>query len=289
MALKRGDNGPEVKRLQTALLELGYDLPRWGADGDLGAETVEAFSRFLAAHSAGGDEDANTISDPELALVYSVLANVQSAPLGPKLPSGRFHDLRASAAQTTVGGKRSWKQITGIVLHQTAAVMGEKPARYNTLGAHLGATRAGQVVWVHDFDKVIWHANGFNGFTVGLECDGTYEGVEGDSRTFWRPKEEPNRQPQSPTPELVEAAKATIRWVCQEVARHGGKISLLVAHRQSSGDRESDPGSALWQKVAMPLHKELGLTDGGPSYKTGTGLLIPERWDSSRVGIKYQP
>lgn len=287
MSLKRGDHGSEVKRLQLALIELGYDLPRWGADSDLGSETVEAFSHFLAAHGSGGDEDANVLTDPELTLLYSVLTATAGAPLGPQLPSGRFHDLRATAAQTTVGGRRPWKQITAIVLHQTASYMGEKPARYNTLGAHLGVTRAGQVVWPHDFEKIIWHANGFNNFSVGLECDGEYEGVEGDIKTFWRPKEEPNRQPQSPTADQIEAVKATVRWVCQEVGRHGGHVTRLLAHRQASVDRQSDPGSALWQRVAMPLHKELGLTDGGPGYKNGTGLLIPERWDSSRTGVKY--
>ena len=39
--------------------------------------------------------------------------------------------------------------------------------------------------------------------------------------------------------------------------------------------------------VAMPLHKELGLDDGGPTYKVGTGSPIPEKWDPSRVGVKY--
>jgi hypothetical protein len=117
--------------------------------------------------------------------------------------------------------------------------------------------------------------------------DGTYAGVEGDDRTFWRPAAERSRQPQSPTPELVEAAKAAVRWIRDEVARHGGRLELLVAHRQSSQNRQSDPGSALWQQVAMPLHAELGLSDGGPGFRVGTGYPIPERWDPSRTGIKY--
>lgn len=72
--LKRGDQGAEVRQLQQALMELGYDLPRWGADGDLGSETLDALARFLRDHGTEVDEDAETVSDAELALVQKVLA-----------------------------------------------------------------------------------------------------------------------------------------------------------------------------------------------------------------------
>ena len=287
IVMKRGDQGVDVREVQQALMELGYDLPRWGADGDLGSETLGAIAHFLRDHGAEADEDADVVSDVALALVQNVLAATKAAPLGPKLESGRFHDLRSMASQKNVGGRRAWKQITGVTLHQTACVLGERPQRWATVGAHLGVTRAGQVIWMHDFEKIVWHGNGFNGHTIGIEMEGTYAGVEGDDRTFWRPKDEPNRKPQTPTIELVEAARATVRWVCQEVARHGGRIKQLVAHRQASNQRDSDPGSALWQQVAMPLHKELSLSDGGPGYTVGNGYPIPEKWDPSRAGVKY--
>lgn len=285
--LKRGDQGAEVRQLQQALTELGYNLPRWGADGDLGSETLDALARFLRDHGTEVDEDAETASDAELALVQKVLAATKDAPLGPKLAGGRFHDLRSIAVQNQIGGRRPWTQITGVTLHQTACVLGEKPQRWATVVAHLGVTRAGQVIWMHDFEKIVWHGNGFNGHTIGIEMDGTYAGVEGDARTFWRPADEPDRQAQTPTVELVEAAKATVRWIHEEVARHGGRIQQLVAHRQSSSQRQSDPGSALWQQVAMKLHAELGLNDGGPGNTVGDGLPIPEKWDPARVGVKY--
>ena len=40
--LKKGSKGTDVKALQEFLLQLGYSLPRYGADGDLGAETETA-------------------------------------------------------------------------------------------------------------------------------------------------------------------------------------------------------------------------------------------------------
>lgn len=285
--LKRGDRGDEVRKLQEMLLGLGYELARWGADGQLGNETIDAFARFLRDHSTEVDDDADVVSDAELALVQKVSAATRDAPLGPKLASGRFHDLRTIASQDKIGGRRPWKQITGITLHQTACVLGEKPRRWATVGAHLGVTRAGQGIWMHDFEQIVWHANGFNARTVGIEMDGTYAGIEGDIRTWWKDPDAPDSRPQTPTIELIEAAKATVRWICDEVARHGGRVEQLLAHRQASCQRQDDPGSALWQQVAMPLHAELGLNDGGPGYTMGSGLPIPERWDPKRVGVKY--
>lgn len=86
---------------------------------------------------------------------------------------------------------------------------------------------------------------------------------------------------------MIEAAKATIRWAHADVARHGGKITHLFAHRQSSGTRQSDPGSALWQAIALPLLRELRLSDGGHGYRVGSGRPIPEAWDARYVGVRY--
>jgi len=44
--LKRGDKGKEVRDLQEKLLQLGYELPKFGADGDYGNETESAISEF---------------------------------------------------------------------------------------------------------------------------------------------------------------------------------------------------------------------------------------------------
>lgn len=198
-------------------------------------------------------------------------------------------DLRAEAADSDRGyDRRRWSKVTGICLHQTACVLGERALRWQNVGAHIGVTRGGKVIWLHDFTKLVIHGHGWNAQTVGIEMDGTYAGVEGDLRTFWRPKDDPDRKPQSPTPELLESTRATIRWIVDTVAANGGRVKVLVAHRQSSNQRDSDPGSAIWQAVALPLHKELGLTDGGPGFKIGTGSPIPVEWDPSRTKWRYR-
>lgn len=42
MTLSKGSKGDAVKRLQNALIKEGYDLGKWGADGDFGAATQNA-------------------------------------------------------------------------------------------------------------------------------------------------------------------------------------------------------------------------------------------------------
>ena len=44
--IKMGAKGDAVKRLQEQLLALGYQLPKWGADGDFGEETLAAVKAF---------------------------------------------------------------------------------------------------------------------------------------------------------------------------------------------------------------------------------------------------
>lgn len=284
MPLAIGATGAVVRALQIKLLALGYPLPRWGADGALGGETMQALALFLADHGHPLAELPGEVTDSDLELVSRIASQTAGAP---DVPTGRFFDRRPTASRTFVRGVRSWRAITGITLHQTACVLGEDPERWETIGAHVGVTRGGRAMWLHDFTDVVIHGNGFNGSTVGIECDGMYAGIEGEWRTFWRPASEPGRQPQTPTPELELAARAVIRWVVAEVARHGGRVKHLFAHRQASADRPSDPGSALWQRVAMPAHEELGLDAGPPGYRIGTGLPLPEAWDASRVGTRY--
>lgn len=44
--LKKGCKGDDVRQMQKDLISLGYALPKWGADGSFGAETLAAVKRF---------------------------------------------------------------------------------------------------------------------------------------------------------------------------------------------------------------------------------------------------
>ena len=46
--LRKGDKGDAVKAMQEQLIALGYELPKFGADGDFGGETLTALKAFQA-------------------------------------------------------------------------------------------------------------------------------------------------------------------------------------------------------------------------------------------------
>lgn len=207
-----------------------------------------------------------------------------SAPL--VAPPPCIIDIRSTSNHAERRGRREWPHVTGVCLHQTACVLGEAPHRYETLVAHIGITHGGKAVWVHDLDQVVWHGNGWNARTIGIEFDGEFAGVAGDPRTLWQPRGG-HRTEMTPSAEQIEAGKEVIRWLAAEVAAHGGHVNALVAHRQASAVRRSDPGSAIWQGVALPLNAELGFTDGGRGFRLDDGYPIPAAWDPARDGIDY--
>lgn len=213
-------------------------------------------------------------------------------------------DRRVHATPSAKTWQRLWSKVTGICLHQTACEMGERLERYNRINVHFVVTRAGKVLWMHDLTTGLVAANGWNNQTVSIECDGLYAGLEDDPatvqvneamRTTWDDPSTPFReQPQKLTEEAAESARQLIRWIVEEVRRSGGACTKLVAHRQASGSRRNDPGQAIWQQVALPLHAELGMDDGGVGFKLpnpaqhgGDGVAIPEAWDPRCKGVRY--
>jgi hypothetical protein len=222
-------------------------------------------------------------------LVARTIEKLRTGPLQPlDLPGTAFHDRRKTASQSHHGYKtraRPISKVTAIVLHQTGCVMGERPERYDGGGAHVFVTRRGAVIWLHDWDRRVVAANGFNDFTVSVEFDGLLYGVEGDPKTVWDNPATPAKEQGMPlTGEQVEAGLDVIRWIVADVARRGGRIEALRAHREASASRRSDPGEAAWTHVALRASRELGLLAGGTPI--GDGLHIPREWDPTS-GHRY--
>lgn len=183
--------------------------------------------------------------------------------------------------------------ITGICLHQTACHMGERPARYLSTGAHMVVTREGQRFRLHDWTDRIVSANGFNARCISIEIDGLYAGDDSNDRralasTWNDPSTKEREQPMKLTPAAIAAAREACRVAIREVPT----IKLLLAHRQSSGTRQSDPGAAPWREIALPIIAEFGLNQPTPSYdprtfKVDDGRPIPECWDPRCKGNAY--
>ena len=75
--LRKGDKGEAVKELQNKLLAKGYKLPRYGADGDFGNETLEAVKQFqrdhgLAVDGIAGEKTLSALDGAEKVVLYTV-------------------------------------------------------------------------------------------------------------------------------------------------------------------------------------------------------------------------
>ena len=191
--------------------------------------------------------------------------------------------------------KRRPSDVTGITVHQTAARFGVSDAAIRAAGGdrtlalarrskgvacHVMAFADGFVAWPNPLDWYVWHGNGFNSDTLGIEIDGDFAGLESDKSTAFRKKTNPDKL----TPELLNASKRAIKLLVEEGRKQGMPIKYIYAHRQSSTTRRSDPGEEIWKKVVLDYAvKELGLITR-PDHIELKGYSIPKEWDPNASG-----
>jgi hypothetical protein len=189
---------------------------------------------------------------------------------------------------------RDISDITGICLHQTACVMGENPPRYRRLSIHYVVTLDGVPIQTCPIESRLFGGDRWNNGTIQIEVDGAYPGLlddpttldkREDAETFWA--KGPVKTPMRTTAVAMRTLRNLQRYLIELVRRKGGAIRVIVAHRQASGTRQSDPGAEIWQQGALPILEEHGLSDGGVGFKLGDGRPIPEGWDPRCKGIPY--
>jgi hypothetical protein len=164
--------------------------------------------------------------------------------------------------------------ITHIVLHQTAYVFGDDPTNYKNVNCHVAVTPNGDIIYVNDFKYPVLPDSGFAPHSIDIKIDGEFMGVEGDMSTAYRGGPPPMELglPQ------VQGAREAILWAVGELVVRGANPAYLVAHRQGSGARMADPGSAIWGEVACWCLDNLDLKCR--FWETvGNGLPIPRQWD----------
>jgi hypothetical protein len=284
--------GAAVRRWQELLVALGYNVGSWGIDGIFGVSVDVATKKFQA--DAGLDVDGVVGPDTLAAADTTFRAGTSSRPtvdaVRPTLVDGvEVWDYRDVAKPPKNYSRlRAWSEISGVMLHRTACVIGETPTRYLPVNAHAHITMGGRLVLAHAWDKMIWHGHGPSPWTIGVEIDGNPEGKPG---YWWKP----GGGPQDVTDAQVQAAGVLFKLFQEAFEKNGQKILYLVAHRQSSSDRECDPGWATWQKIAVPWMNQLGAIPGpreghppteglalpvGYAGDTwGSGLQVPREWD----------
>lgn len=296
--------------MQLALEDQGYQLPKYGADGDFGNETKAALEKFakdeglstgnpvpsstldalLAGRGAGWDLPEDD-QDGEFPSIDSDLLDKVTVI---DLRHEPFSERIARKYKTRRGRPvvRDVSQVTGITIHQTAvkyavrdyqihAASGDRQMalarRALKVACHVMAFHDGFVVWTNDLRHYVHHGNGFNRYELGVEIDGNYPGLIG-GRTWNR------KTPTQTTEASIMAARAALELLVREGRKMGMPIEYIHAHRQSSATRQSDPGEELWQRVVLEFAVPVLGLKTEPARVLKDGRPIPKEWDVGGVG-----
>jgi N-acetylmuramoyl-L-alanine amidase len=303
--MKYNDKGKAVRDMQLALIGQGYQLPKYGADGHFGGETMGALKAFMAsAEIAWPAECGNEV--PQAALDALVINNLP--PEVPPVPDQELGDVKLYDLRGEPWSERNQKKfkrsgggavvrdpamITGITVHQTAVKYGVKDYQIHAAGGdaelalarrslkvacHVMAFHDGFIAAPNPLDWYVYHGNGFNAYELGIEIDGNYPGLIGGKTWNNSP------HPTTVTVPLVQAACAGIEYLVREGRKEGMPIEHIHAHRQSSAKRRGDPGEELWKRVVLEYAVQvLGLIPNQAEVLKD-GRPVPCEWDPSGVG-----
>jgi hypothetical protein len=296
--MRFGDHGQEVRALQRALLARGYELPRFGVDGDFGRETRAALQRFVVEHGLAWRSQDELPSEVLDALGLEQEEVEVIPPSGDVVDLGGIDlvDLRGERTDPHPKSKirdgctvrRPPASIDAIVLHQTAVVFSapSRPLlarRAFNVACHAMVFRPGFVVWPVDPLWYIYHADRLNARSLGLEVEGNYPGlIDGRVGTG---------NPTPLTDAMIKAARMGVLLLVEEGRRLGCPIKFIYGHRQCDSWRRADPGEGLWRRVVLEYAvPQLGLiacpaeTFQHPQGVKRNGMAIPRRWDPNGVG-----
>jgi len=178
-------------------------------------------------------------------------------------------DLTARSDKSKRKGRRDPSTVYALVLHQMACCFNPKKPleRFLTITAHFVTTNDGRVLQLHPTSALLWASNGFNARSVAVEFAGNFPNSRG---TWWKGDEYGrNRVTQA----QINGGRYLVRYLMRTMG-----LTHILAHRQSSGTRENDPGPDIWYHIGQWGVDTLGLRDGGPGFKIGTGNAIPNEW-----------
>lgn len=255
-------HGPAVVRLQEFGDQLGFDYgPNDGVFGSATEQVVKDLQTHLKLPVNGVCDDVTWAAiiahlDKEIPPSFRLFQTVG------------FLDNTKHDHPKLYARPRVWADISGITLHQTGCRMPEDPMKWKNLNAHIGATSKGVTVLCNPLTDMIWHAQGLSQRTVGIEIAGNFYGVEGNEATLWKG----GGDAAVLNDDQIDAVNRGIEWILAQFKAHGAVCKGIFAHRQSSKTRHGDPGSAIWEKIAIPWMNKLGIhTLGSLSYKSGDG------------------
>lgn len=268
--------GPAVVALQEALVRMGFHLPKYGADGDLGGETWAKIELYA-------EVDQLPTGQPLPEHITDDIMN----DLFVKTPIGAFERpvgyVRVVGDPNDVIRMRGWKEVDTIVVHQTGCWMTDTPERFRKLNAQMAILRdhATPIVQVQALNAYMYHANEANRFSIGFEINGLFPGL---IKQFDSAK----HSHVGPSDAQINNTRNAIHMVCEEFAAHGGEIKHIIPHRLANDVKRSDPGEAAWKAIGIWAQRKLGLTDKGPGWTIGDGTPLPGEWDDRSAYAKYR-
>ena len=172
---------------------------------------------------------------------------------------------------------RDPRKIFAFVLHQMAfkrkgrqSRQFSDPTSYLSTGAHFCILFDGRIIQLHPMSRMIWHGNCISPRSVAVEFEGNFPNVKGK---WWIDRKSNVQNKDLPTQAQYEAGQFLTSYLKTVLGIRG-----ILAHRQSSGSRENDPGPDIWYHVGQWAMEKLGLSDGGPGFKCGTGNPILPQW-----------
>lgn len=141
-ALRKGDKGTKVKKMQTMLIACGYSCGKWGADGSYGNATLEAVEAFQRANGLAVDG------------VYGQ----------------KTHAALYAAYVATQGFAKRYVIVTGKTVNVRT--------KSNVLGKILGTVKKGtKLEYRGETASNGWHAVKYNGANAWIS--GAYSKLEG--------------------------------------------------------------------------------------------------------------
>ncbi len=267
--------GEEVATLQRALINLGIELPHYGADGHLGKESWAAIEEYAERTRWPVPDIAKDLNEEMTDEILELGVYVDAT----DKPDGW---VKVEALPQNVHGQRAWEDIDTVVLHQCGVWMTDTPERFSRLKAHIGILdkHPTPIVQVGELTAYMYHANSLNKGAIGIELNGHFPGREGD----YDPDKHSSR---GPSERQIDSAQNSLSWLVDEVAAHGGALRYIAPHRVSSMNRQSDPGEVAWKQIGLWATTWLGLCDQGPGYAAG-GRPIPYDWCAKQAYTEYK-
>lgn len=176
-------------------------------------------------------------------------------------------DRTAHSPQSKRVRTRDLSTVYALVLHQTAFSRGNRRDRYDRVTAHFVVLPDGTTIQLHPESAYLNSSNGLNRGSVAVEFVGNFPNTSG---RWWRGDKFGRH---TPSAAQIAAGRRLVRHLITRIG-----LTHILAHRQSSRTRANDPGPDIWKGVGQWAVDSQGLSDGGPTFRVGTGQTIPDNW-----------